>query len=143
MNTQVTIERKNEDYLFHGTGKTGIAIPVDNKAEGTPEGASPMELLLIAVGTCSAIDIVSILKKQRQHIDSYKMVVNGERHEVEGAKPFKSIEVIVQLEGEIDPKKALRAAELSFTKYCSVSMTLEPQVPVSYLIEVNGVNISE
>ena len=66
------------------------------------------------------------------------MQVNGERHEVEGAKPFKSIEVVIQLEGDIDPKKALRAAELSFTKYCSASLTLVPQVAVNYKVELNG-----
>lgn len=140
---QVKLERKNNDYLFHGIGNTGVSIPIDNSSDGTPQGASPMELILMGVGACSAIDVVSILKKQRQQVDSYSMEVNGTRHEVEGAKPFKAIEVVIQLRGEIDPKKALRAADLSFTKYCSVSLTLEPQVPVSYRVELNGSPIGE
>ena len=140
---QVTLARKNDDYLFHGIGKAGIAIPIDNTSEEGPQGASPMELPLMGVGACSAIDVVSILKKQRQQIDDYTMEVNGTRHEVEGAKPFKAVEVVIKLEGQIDPAKALRAAELSFTKYCSVSLTFEPQVPVGYRIELNGSPISE
>ena len=54
------------------------------------------------------------------------------------AKPFKSIKVKFFLEGEIDPKKAKKAGELSFEKYCSVSKTLEPNVEISYEVNVNG-----
>lgn len=143
MKMQVRLQRKNDEYLFHGTGKTGVAIPIDNTSEANATGASPMELLLMGIGACSAIDVVAILKKQRQRIEDYSMEVNGTRHEVEGAKPFKAVEVIIKLEGAIDPAKALRAADLSFTKYCSVSLTFEPQVPVTYSVMVNGQLIQE
>ena len=120
-----------------------MAIPIDNTSEANATGASPMELLLMGIGACSAIDVVAILKKQRQRIEDYSMEVNGTRHEVEGAKPFKAVEVIIKLKGDIDPAKALRAADLSFTKYCSVSLTFEPQVPVTYSVMVNGQLIQE
>lgn len=140
---QVTLKRENEDYLFNAQSSSGVTIPIDNTSEDNPQGASPMELLLMGVGACSAIDVVAILKKQRQRIDAYSMRVNGERHQLEGAKPFKSVEVEIFLEGDIDPKKAIRAAALSFEKYCSVSLTLEPCVPVSYRIVLNGSPIAE
>jgi len=57
---------------------------------------------------------------------------------VDEAKPFKSIKVSFFLQGNIDPKKAKKAAELSFEKYCSVSKTLEPNVEITYEVSVNG-----
>ncbi len=137
----VTLERKNDSFLFEGTGKTGIKIPIDNTSEPDAKGVSPMELLLMGIGACSAIDIVSILKKQRQEITSYTMEVTGERVEVKQARPFKSAQVTCFLEGKVDPDKALRAAALSFEKYCSVSMTMEPCVTITYRVVVNGTPI--
>lgn len=131
---KVTLERKNDAFWFQGTGKNPVPINIDNGENG----ASPMELLLMAVGSCSAIDIVSILKKQRQEITNYSMEVLGERVEVEQAKPFQSMHVTIFLKGNINPAKAKKAADLSFQKYCSVSLTIEPQVPVTYSVYVNG-----
>jgi len=134
---KVTLERKNDAYWFQGTGKTPVPVNIDNG----DHGASPMELLLMAVGGCSAVDIVSILTKQKQEISNYSMEVMGERKEVAQAKPFKAMHVNIFLEGKIIPLKAKKAADLSFQKYCSVSLTLEPQVPITYGIFVNGVKI--
>ena len=100
-----------------------------------------MELLLMAVGGCNAIDIVSILKKQRQRITAYNVEVEGKRKEVRQANPFESIHVNIFLEGEIDAAKAERAAQLSFDKYCSVSITLEGAVDVTYDVYVNNEKI--
>ncbi|HBR54948.1 MAG TPA: OsmC family peroxiredoxin [Flavobacteriaceae bacterium] len=136
---KVSLERKNNEYLFEGIGPNQIPVQIDNKTEAEVKGASPMELLLMGVGGCSAIDVISILKKQRQEITSYKTEVEGVRKEVEQAKPFSSIHVTIYLEGKIDANKAKKAADLSFQKYCSVSLTLEPQVAVTYDIIVNGV----
>ena len=97
-----------------------------------------MELLLMGVGGCNAIDIVSILKKQRQEIKSYPIEVEGSRAEVKEAKPFQTIHIKIFLEGSIDPAKAQRAAQLSFDKYCSVSMSVEGCIEVSHQILING-----
>ena len=134
---KVTLERKNDAYWFQGTGKTPVPINLDNGENG----ASPMEMLLMSVGGCSAIDVISILKKQRQEITSYRIEVSGDRKEVEQAKPFEKIHVVILLEGTIVPQKAKKAADLSFEKYCSVSLTLEPQVKITYEVNVNGTKI--
>ncbi|MAZ71619.1 MAG: disulfide bond formation regulator [Flavobacteriaceae bacterium] len=134
---KVTLERKNDAYWFHGTGKNPVPIPVDNGENG----ASPMELLLMSVGGCSAVDIVTILTKQKQEITSYKIEVTGERKEVAQAKPFAAMHVNIYLDGKIIPARAKKAADLSFQKYCSVSLTLEPQVPITYDVHVNGEKI--
>lgn len=135
---KVTLDRKNDNYLFEAKGASGVPVYIDNKTEDVSKGASPMELLLMGVGGCSAIDIIMILKKQRQEITSYKMEVEGDRTEVREAKPFKKIHVMLSLEGKIDEAKAIRAAQLSFDKYCSVSITLEASVEVTYSINLNG-----
>ncbi len=131
---KVTLNRINDNLHFEGRGQSGVPLNIDPDGEG----ASPMELLLMGVGSCSAVDIVSILQKQRQKITDYKMEVTGEREVVRAAKPFKNMHVKIFLEGEIEVAKAKRAARLSFDKYCSVSITMEGCVQVSYSLFVNG-----
>ena len=134
---KISLQRINDDYLFECTNSAGNKILLDNTSEPDAKGVSPMEAVLMAVAGCSGIDIVSILKKQRQIIEDFSAQVEGERVQVDDAKPFKNIIVRFFLTGNIDPKKALKAAELSFEKYCSVSKTLEPNVTVSYEVFVN------
>ena len=135
---KVTLDRINDNFLFDAKGNSGVSIYIDSKVEDEVNGASPMELLLMAVGGCNAIDIISILKKQRQEITSYHIEVEGERTEVRQAKPFKAIHVNIYLEGDIVPAKAKRAASLSFEKYCSVSLSIEKALAISYDVFVNG-----
>ena len=135
---KVHLTRINDNYLFEAKGASGVSVFIDSKTDEPSKGASPMELLLMGVGGCSAIDVVMILKKQRQEITSYKMEVEGQRKEVREAKPFEAIHVTLFLEGKIDAAKALRAAQLSFEKYCSVSITLEASVEITYSIVLNG-----
>ena len=134
---KISLQRINDDYLFECTNAAGNKILLDNTSEPDAKGVSPMEAVLMAVAGCSGIDIVSILKKQSQIIEDFSAQVEGERVQVDDAKPFKNIIVRFFLTGNIDPKKALKAAELSFEKYCSVSKTLEPNVTVSYEVFVN------
>ncbi|WP_027387151.1 OsmC family protein [Chryseobacterium gregarium] len=135
---KITLNRINDHYLFECTNAHGNSILLDNTSELGARGVSPMESVLMAVAGCSGIDVVSILKKQRQEITGFKAEVEGERIPVDEAKPFKSIKVKFLLEGNIDPKKAQKATQLSFEKYCSVSKTLEPNVEIRYDVYVNG-----
>ena len=141
---KITLNRINDDYLFECTNSLGNTILLDNtsQSEGT-KGVSPMETILMAVAGCSGIDMVSILKNQRQEITKFSAEVEGERIEVDEAKPFKTIMVKFFVDGTIDPKKAERAAALSFEKYCSVSKTMEPNVTVNYEVYVNGEKVGE
>lgn len=135
---KITLNRINDDYLFECTNSAGNSILLDNTSQPGAKGVSPMESVLMAVAGCSGIDVVSILKKQRQNITSFKAEVEGERVVIDDAKPFKSITVKFILEGDIDSKKAYKAAEMSFDKYCSVSKTLEPNVEIGFEVMVNG-----
>ena len=135
---KITLNRINSDYLFECTNQSGNKILLDNTSQPGAQGVSPMESILMAVAGCSSIDIVSILKKQRQEITGFSAEVEGERVQVDDAKPFKSIVVKFFLEGNVDPKKALKSAELSFDKYCSVSKTLEPTAQIEYQVILNS-----
>ena len=137
---KVTLERVNEKFHFKVKNDRGYVVDLDKRASqgGDDLGASPMELLLMGVAGCSGIDLIGILQKHRQEIETYHMEVDGERTEIGEAKPFTGIHVTVFITGKVKPKKALKAAELSFDKYCSVSKTLEPTASITYDVVVNG-----
>jgi putative redox protein len=81
-------------------------------------------MLLMGLGGCSGIDIVSILKKQKQTIEGFRILIDGERQAVKDPALWKYIKIIFELKGAIEPEKAKRACELSIEKYCSVAATL-------------------
>jgi len=137
---KITLDRVNENFHFQLKNDRGHIINVDARPDfgGNDMGPSPMELLLMGVAGCSSIDMISILKKQRQEITSFKAEVEGERMQIGEAKPFKTITVVFFLEGPINEEKAARAAQLSFEKYCSVSKTLEPTATIHYKVVLNN-----
>lgn len=116
----------NGDYGFEVKDTLGHTVRIDTSPEtgGENFGARPMQLLLMALAGCSGIDVLSILKKQRQDVKGYKMAVKGERES--GVEPslWKDIWVEFHIYGNVDEDKAKRAAELSIEKYCSVAATL-------------------
>jgi putative redox protein len=142
---KITLNRVNDNFHFELKNERGHIVNVDSRPEfgGDNMGASPMELILMGVAGCSGIDMISILKKQRQEITSFKAEVEGERVQVDEAKPFKDIHVVFYLEGTINGDKAAKAAQLSFDKYCSVSKTLEPNVTIHYKVVVNGEELAK
>lgn len=138
---KISLNRIDENFLFECTNENGHSILLDNTSQENPKAVSPMESLLMAVAGCSGIDMVSILQKQRQEITDFKAEVEAQRIPVDQAKPFKHILVKFFLKGQIDLQKAKKAAELSFTKYCSVSKSIEPTVVVDYQVFVNGLKV--
>ncbi len=136
---KVTLERKDEAYLFQAKGSSGVPVMIDNTSKEGAKGASPMELLLMGVGSCSAIDVIYILEKQKQKIDSYQIEVTGARKQLKQAKPFERIDVHIIIEADITPQKVIKAAALSFEKYCSVSITFEKSIQIGYSITLNNI----
>tara|TARA_R110001583_G_scaffold21807_2_gene82472 strand:+ start:12356 stop:12778 length:423 start_codon:yes stop_codon:yes gene_type:complete len=135
---KVNIERIDDNFLMEATGASGVPVLMDNTSVENVQGTSPMELLLMGVGGCSAIDIIHILKKQRQTIDSYSVEIEGETLALQDAKPFKAMDLKIYLKGNIPAEKVIRAAALSFEKYCSVSITLQKSVDIKYQLYLNG-----
>jgi putative redox protein len=122
----IKLSREHGDFGFVATDQNGHTLKMDSSPEsgGQNFGVRPMQTLLMGLAGCSAIDVISILKKQRQDVADYKMTVSGEREE--GVQPslWKSITIEFHLYGDIDQDKAARAVELAVTKYCSVATTL-------------------
>ena len=133
---KIKLTHKSE-YHSKIENQNGNSIEIDNKSDLNPKGVSPMELLLMGVAGCSSIDVISILEKQKLNPDSYKMEVEGERESTPG-KPWKSIHVKLYIEGNIPSDKIIRAAALSFDKYCSVSKNLEKSTSIDHSIYLNG-----
>jgi putative redox protein len=123
---QIDITRKEGDFGFVGTDAAGHTVRMDTSPEGGGSnfGIRPMQMLLIGLGGCSGIDIVSILKKQRQTVDSISMKIEGEREPGKEPSLWKGVHLVFELKGNIDPEKARRACELSMDKYCSVAETM-------------------
>ncbi|MDN3676383.1 OsmC family protein [Flavobacterium paronense] len=140
---KIKLKRLNEDFHFQAINERGHQIEIDSRKEfgGSDLAPSPMELLLMAVAGCSAIDIISILKKQKQQIEFFQTEVDGTRVKVGDATPFKEINLTIFLEGKIEPSKALKAAQLSFEKYCSVAKTLEPTANITYKVILNNIEL--
>ena len=123
---KVDLERVHGDFGFAVTDIPGHTVNIDNSPEhgGDNFGVRPMQLLLMALAGCSGMDVISILKKQRQDVTDYKTIVRGEREA--GVEPslWKFIELEFHISGNVDEDKAKRAVELSVNKYCSVATTL-------------------
>jgi len=79
---------------------------------------------LMSLGGCSGIDIVSILKKQRQEVKGFNISIEGEREQGKEPALWKHVHVIFQFSGNVDEDKAKKACALSIDKYCSVAATL-------------------
>lgn len=136
---KITIKRTDDDFAMEAKNEEGNVITMDGPPHlgGHDTGFRPTQLLLAAVGGCSAIDVVMILKKQKQRIDSFEIEVDGEKEKVEEYSLFKDITIHFKLKGEIELEKAERAVQLSIEKYCSVSKTLEPTAKITYKVSVN------
>jgi putative redox protein len=122
----VEITRVNNDYGFEGKDATGHTVRMDSSKEtgGHDFGIRPMQMLLMGLGGCSGIDIVSILKKQKQTIKGFRILIDGKRQTGKDPTRWKEIRIIFELKGPVDPEKAKRACALSIEKYCSVADTL-------------------
>lgn len=119
------------------TDDRGYTIDIDNISVNNPQGASPMELLLMGVAGCSSIDIVHILDKQKIKPDSLKIEVEGKRQSDTTPALFTDIHANVKVTGDVKPDRVFRAAKLSFEKYCSVSKTLEATANITFSVTVN------
>ncbi|MCW5961150.1 MAG: OsmC family protein [Pyrinomonadaceae bacterium] len=120
---------------FVGTSPSGHSQVVDTKSLNKT-AASPVELLLIAVGSCTAIDVVSILEKKREIITDYRVEVTGERRD-EFPRHFTKMHVHHIVYGNnVSETAVARAIELSDTKYCTVAATVRPTVEMTTSFEI-------
>lgn len=123
---------------FDGWADSGFTLPMGTKPEsgGDDDGFRPVELLLVGLAGCTAMDVISILQKKRQEVTGFEVNVQGERAE---DHPRRFVRIVVEyvVTGRgIDPEAVERAVELSETKYCSVSGSLSKEINVEHRVVV-------
>ena len=140
-NGKATIRFTGED-LFVGFSPSGHAQTIETDTTRN-SAASPMELLLLALGGCTGVDVISILKKKRQHVTDYRIEVNGERRD-DHPRAYTRLFVkhIVRGRG-VSEKAVADAVELSDTKYCSVAATLGGTAEIISSYEIIEDNASQ
>lgn len=119
---------------FVAKANSGHAILMDTSPEkdGTDTAPTPMELLLISLGGCTGMDVVSIMRKMKIDFKSVEIEIKGERAS-EHPKVYKKIELVYKVKGKNVPEdKVKKAVELSQERYCSISAMLKPTVDISY-----------
>ena len=127
------------DELFVGVTPSGHAQAIETNSKRN-HAATPMELLLIALGGCTGVDVISILKKKRQDVTDYRIEVSGERRE-DHPRSYARLHVKHILRGHhLSDAAVARAIELSDQKYCSVAATLRgsAEIVTSYEIIEEG-----
>lgn len=123
-----------EGKTYLGVGSNGHAVLMSSGHDGP--GVSPMQMLLLGLGGCSSVDVVEILRKQRQRLDGVEVSVEGERSE-EGARPWGKIHMHFTVSGEgIDPGKVARAIDLSVEKYCGAHASLAGVAQITHDFEI-------
>jgi putative redox protein len=135
----------DDAFHFKAKNEEGNVVHVDGSQSigGSGEGVRPMQLLVMGLGGCSAIDIVLILKKQKQIIDDLQIVLDAERHEDRIPATFRKIHLTYNFKGQLDSKKVKRAVTLGIDKYCSVTKILEETCDITFESFINGESIGK
>jgi putative redox protein len=111
-----------------------VALDSDRSSNGAP---GPMELLLVALGACTATDVVSILAKKRQKLEALEVEVSGERA-AEPPTVWVKLEIVYKLRGNLDEQAVKHAIQLSEEKYCSVAAMLRKTAPITFRYEIEA-----
>ncbi len=122
------------EQKFVATGPSGHAMTIDSDRESN-KAPGPMELVLLALGSCTATDVVTILEKKRQKLELLEVICSGER----AAKPptvWIKLEILYRLRGHLDETAVKHAIELSEEKYCSVAAMLRKTAALSWRYEI-------
>ena len=121
-----------EEFLAQLPSGHAVIFDADRSHNAAP---GPMEMLLGALGACSSVDVVEILKKKRQKLESLEIEISGERA-TEPPTVWTKIEMIYKLTGVLDDKAVRDAIELSQNKYCSVAATLRKTAEIIYRFQI-------
>jgi putative redox protein len=135
---RVELQRVNDAFHFEAVGSAGVKVHLDSSPDsgGQNLGARPMEMVLMGLGGCSAIDIILILEKQRQEVKDFRITIDGERAKDVIPAVFTTIHVHYTLTGHLNENKVKRAVDLSMEKYCSVSAMLNKTATITYSFSI-------
>ncbi|MEY4539416.1 MAG: hypothetical protein RLZZ306_1173 [Bacteroidota bacterium] len=140
---QIELVRIDDAFHFEAQGMSGVPVQIDaaENIGGHNAGSRPMELLLMGLGGCTAIDVLLIMKKQRQIVEDLKISVSGEREKIEGTEmtPFRKINIHFKFKGNIHEDKAKKAIELSMEKYCSATAQFSSSAEITHSFEISAI----
>ena len=130
---EIELNLLNQAYHFEAKNETGNMVHIDASPAigGLGLGSRPMELLIMGLGGCSGIDVLSILRKQKIEPAGFKIKISAEREKDATPSLFTDIHVKFIFAAPIDAAKAQRAIDLSMDKYCSVAKTLEKTAKIT------------
>ncbi len=123
---RIEIKRVDNDFAFEAIDSNGHILRMDtaDTMGGHNSGIRPMQTILMGLGGCGGIDILSILKKQKQEVTGFQMLIEGEREQGKEPALWKHVSIHFRFTGKVDAEKASKACNLSLEKYCSVAATL-------------------
>ena len=127
-NEHATVHYAGNDF-FVAVSPSGHAVPIDTNGQRSA-APSPLELLLLSLGSCTGADVISILHKKREQVTDYRIEIRGERRE-EHPRSFRKLELRHIVRGrEVSEAAVAQAVRLSTDKYCSVAATLRPTAEI-------------
>ena len=134
---KVEIERVNNKVHLEAKNEQGVIVHMDGSPEigGEDLGARPMQLVLMALGGCTSMDMLSMLKKMREEVKGYKVAVDAERA-TEHPMVFTKIHIHYTLEGNLKKENVEKAINLSMDKYCSVTHMLNSTATITHSFEI-------
>jgi putative redox protein len=135
---QIKINRIDNAFKLEAVNERGNTIYTDGSPSigGGDTAFRPMEMLLVSLAGCSAMDVINILNKQKQEIEDFKMEINGQR--TGGVpSPFEKIDVHFILKGSIKEQRLEKALHLTQEKYCSVLHSLKSDIDINYHYSLN------
>jgi putative redox protein len=139
---QVELVRLDDAFHFEAKGMSGVPVHIDaaENIGGHNAGARPMELLLMGLGGCTAIDVLLIMKKQRQVVEDLKISISGEREKIEGTEmsPFRKINIHFKFKGNLSEDKAQKAIIMSMEKYCSATAQFSGTADITHSFEIEA-----
>ena len=143
----IKLKRINDAVHLQAENEQGNVVDIDGSDAigGQEKGARPMQLLLMGLGGCSSMDVLSILSKQKVVLEDYDVNINADRDTDNTPSLFNKINVEFIFKGEIgekELKKIKRAVDLSMNKYCSVTKIMEKTATIDYSITINEEAIS-
>ena len=122
------------EQKFVAVSPSGHALALDSESASNT-APTPMELLLMALGACTATDIVIILEKKRQPLDSLEVICSGERA-ADPPRVWTKLDILFRLRGKLEERGVKQAIQLSEEKYCSVSATLKKSAELTWRYEI-------
>ena len=135
---KIELNRLNDAFHMEASNEDGRSVHIDGSPDigGTNQGMRPMQLLLAAMGGCSSIDIISILKKQKQPLRDVKVTVTGNREKDAIPSLFTEVHTHFRFYGALDADKVSKAVVLGVEKYCSVAKTLSYKAKITHSFEI-------